>query len=243
MKNIYSFLAVLFLSILFVSCKSEEKAKDFKSLTDNYFKEKNNFNPLEATLLGQSEYNDKLVFEMTDTFRSDKKAFLEKYLEELKSIDFDTLTEEEKISFDIIKWEAETGLSLLEQNGNLTPINQFEGTHLTMGQLASAESAQPFKTVEDYKKFHKRLDLYTVWIDSAIVYMKKGINKNVVLPKALALKVVPQFESLITPKIEDNLFYSSCKKFPSEFTQQQKDELSKKYSTTISEKLVPQFFK
>ena len=69
------------------------------------------------------------------------------------------------------------------------------------------------------------------------------MEKNVVLPKTLAAKVVPQFETLITPKAEDNLFYSSCKKFPTEFTQQQKDELSKKYAATISEKLIPQFQK
>jgi len=243
MRKIYSFSAIVILSLLFVNCKSDEKPQDFKSVTENYFKEKNELSPLEATFNGQNEQNDKLVFEMTDAYRSKKKAFFEKYLSELKNIDFDKLSEEEKNSYDIIKWEAEVGISLLEQNGNLTPINQFDGTHLTMGQLASAESAQPFKTVDDYEKFHKRLDLYTVWIDSAIVYMKKGMDKNVVLPKALAAKVVPQFETLITPKAEDNLFYSSCKKFPTEFTQQQKDELSKKYAATISEKLIPQFQK
>ena len=243
MRKIYSFSAIVILSLLFVNCKSDEKPQDFKSITENYFKEKNELSPLEATFNGQNEQNDKLVFEMTDAYRSKKKAFFEKYLSELKNIDFDKLSEEEKNSYDIIKWEAEVGISLLEQNGNLTPINQFDGTHLTMGQLASAESAQPFKTVDDYEKFHKRLDLYTVWIDSAIVYMKKGMAKNVVLPKSLAIKIVPQFETLITPKAEDNLFYSSCKKFPTEFTQQQKDKLSKKYAATISEKLIPQFQK
>jgi uncharacterized protein (DUF885 family) len=243
MRKIYSFSAIVILSLLFANCKSDEKPQDFKSITDNYFNEKNELSPLEATFNGQTEQNDKLVFEMTDAYRSKKKAFFEKYLSELKKIDFDKLSEEEKNSYDIIKWEAEVGISLLEQNGNLTPINQFDGTHLTMGQLASAESGQPFKTVEDYEKFHKRMDLYTIWIDSAIVYMKKGLAKNVVLPKALAVKIVPQFEALITPKAEDNLFYSSCKKFPAEFTQQQKDELSKKYAATISEKLIPQFQK
>lgn len=243
MKKIYSFSTVLFLSILFVSCKSEEKSQDFKSITKSYFEGKNELNPLEATMIGQSAFNDKLVFEMTDSHQAKKKAFFEKYLSELEKIDFEKLSDEEKISFEIIKWEAEIGISLVEQNGNLMPINQFDGTHLAMGQFASAESAQPFKTVEDYDKFHKRLDLYTVWIDSAIVYMKKGMDKNVVLPKALTVKVIPQFESLITTNVEDNLFYSSCKKFPAEFTQAQKDELSKKYASTISEKLIPQFQK
>ena len=69
------------------------------------------------------------------------------------------------------------------------------------------------------------------------------MQEKVVLPKALTVKLIPQFEELITPKVEDNLFYSSCKKFPSNFTEEQKSTLSKQYATAISEKLVPKFQK
>lgn len=243
MKNIYHFSTMLLLSLLFINCKSEQKTQDFTAITDAYFDGKNELNPLDATFNGQSEYNDQLVFEMTETYRNKRRAFFEKFATELKTIDTTQLSEEEKISYDIIKWELEIGLSLLEQNANLIPIHQFDGTHLTMGQFASAESAQPFKTEKDYKNFLKRIDLYTIWLDSTMVYMKKGMQEKVVLPKALTIKLIPQFEELITPKVEDNLFYSSCKKFPSNFTEEQKSTLSKQYVTAISEKLVPKFQK
>ena len=87
------------------------------------------------------------------------------------------------------------------------------------------------------------MDAYAVWIDSAMVYMRKGMKEKVVLPKALTEKVIPQFEEVITPKTEDNLFYSSCKKFPADFTEAQKEKLSKEYVQVISEKLMPQFQK
>jgi len=243
MKNLYTISALLFLSLLFVNCKSEKKTEDFKAITSSYFDEKNALNPLEATQNGQNKYDDQLVFEMTDSYRKKRMAFYEKYLNELQSIDTTQLSDEEKISYDIIKWESEVGTSLLQQNANLMPINQFEGTHLTMGQFASAESAQPFKTEKDYKNFLKRMDLFSVWIDSAMVYMKKGIQEKVVLPKALAEKITPQFESIITPKVEDNLYYSSCKKFPATFTEEQKSNLSKAYANVITNKLMPQFQK
>ena len=229
--------------MLFVNCKSEQKTKDFKAITDSYFDEKNALNPLDATQNGQNKYDDQLVFEMTDSYRKKRSAFYEKYLNELQSVDTTQLSAEEKISYDIIKWESEVGTSLLKQNANLTPINQFDGTHLTLGQFASAESAQPFKTEKDYKSFLKRINLFAVWIDSAMVYMKKGMQEKVVLPKALAEKVVPQFESIITPKVEDNLYYSSCKKFPSDFTEEQKNNISKEYAAAISDKLMPKFQK
>lgn len=227
-----------------IGCKSEEKKTvDFKSITDAYFKEKNGLNPLEATQNGQSDFNDQLVFEMTDSYRKHKKEVFEKVVKDLNSVDYETLSNEEKNSFDIMKWEADIELDLLKQNANLTPIQQFWGTHITMAQYAAGESAQPFKTQKDYTNFLKRIDLYSVWIDSAIVYMKKGIDEKVVLPKVLAEKVVPQFEALITPNVEDNLFFSSVKKFPADFTETQKSDFSKKYATSITEKLVPQFEK
>ena len=243
MKNVYHFSMMIFLSLLFINCKSEKKTQDFTAITDSYFDGKNELNPLDATLNGQNEYNDQLVFEMTDTYRNKRRAFFEKFATELKTIDTTQLSIEEKNSYDIIKWETEIGLSLLEQKANLIPIHQFDGTHLTIGQFASAESAQPFKTEKDYKNFLKRIDLYSIWLDSTMVYMKKGMQEKVVLPKALTVKLIPQFEELITPKVEDNLFYSSCKKFPSNFTEEQKSTLSKQYATAISEKLVPKFQK
>lgn len=243
MRNLYLFSSTILSSLFFVSCKTEEKQGDINAIAKTYFDYKNALNPLEATQNGQSQFNDQLVFEMTDSHRKKQAEFYAKYEKELASIDTTSLSEEEKNSFDIISWEITIGKDLLKQNANLTPIHQFWGTHLTMGQYASAESAQPFKTEKDYQNFLKRMDAYTVWIDSAMVYMKKGIQEKVVLPKALAEKIIPQFQDVITPNVEDNLFYSSCKKFPADFTQEQKDQFSKAYADLINTKLTPQFQK
>lgn len=243
MKKIKLISSLLFFSLLFVNCKSDKKSVDFKKLTASYFDEKNALNPLDATLNGQNKYNDQLVFEMTDSYRAKKKSFFEKYLSELQNVDTLNLSDEEKNSYDIIKWEAEVGILVLNQNANLTPIHQFDGVHLTMGQFASGESAQPFKTEKDYKNFLKRMDLYSVWLDSAMVYMKKGMDQKVVLPKALSEKVLQQFDNMITEKAEDNLFYSTIKSFPASFSDTQKETLKKEYTATISEKLIPRFQK
>lgn len=244
MKKI-TLLAAVILSLLFVQCKPDRKEQttDFKKITDAYFDEKNTLLPLEATLNNQSKFNDQLQFEMTDSYRKKQAAFFDKYENELASVEFENLSDEEKNSYDIIKWEVSVGQELLKQQANLMPVHQFWGTHLTMGQFASGESGQPFKTYKDYQNFHKRMELYAVWIDSAIVYMKKGIDKGVVLPKALTLKIAPQFDDMVTPNTEDNLFYSTIKKMPADFTAGQKDEIKKQYTATINEKLVPQFRK
>lgn len=243
MRKLYLFSTLIITSLLLVNCKSEEKSGDINTIVKSYFNDKNALNPLEATLNGQTEFNDQLAFEMTDSHRNKQAVFYDKYEKELATVDTTALSEEEKNSFDIIAWEVSIGKDLLKQNANLMPIHQFWGTHLTMGQFASGESAQPFKTVKDYQNFLKRMDNYSVWIDSAMVYMKKGIQEKVVLPKALAERIVPQFQEVITPKTEDHLFYSSCKKFPASFSPMEKNKLAKAYAKVINTKLNPQFEK
>lgn len=243
MRNLYSFSMAILLTIFLTGCKSEDKNGDIKAITKTYFEDKNALNPLDATQNGQSQFNDQLVFEMTDSHRKKQAEFYTKYENQLTTVDTTSLSEEEKNSYDIMAWEIAVGKEMLQQNANLMPIHQFWGTHLTMGQYASAESAQPFKTEKDYQNFLKRMDAYTVWLDSAMVYMKKGIKEKVVIPRVLAEKIVPQFQDLITPKVEDHLFYSSCKKFPADFSTGQKEQFSKAYAALITEKLNPQFEK
>ncbi len=237
MKNLIQILAFL---LLLTSCQKSQN-DNFTTLTESYFDDKNALNPLDATQNGQSQYDDKLQFEMTDSYRASQASFYKKYESQLATIDQKSLSDEEKTSFDIISWEIEVGKQMLQQNSNLMPIHQFWGTHLTMAQFASAESAQPFKTEKDYLNFQKRMDLYVDWIDSAMVYMKKGISKGVVLPKALSQKLVPQFEEMCTNDIKDNLFYSSINKMPANITAPAKLAITASYTKTINEKLVPKF--
>ncbi len=239
-KIVFPFVLLIF-SLLLIQCKSDAKQNDFKTLTSNYFNDKNKLNPLDATVNGQNQFNGQFVFEMTDSYRKQQYDFFQKYQKELSQFKKESLTEEEQNSYEIIKWELEIGQTLLEQPTNLIPMNQFWGTHLTMAQFASGTSAQPFKTEKDYTNFLKRMESYAVWLDSAMVSMKKGMQQKIVLPKALTIKMIPQFEEMITPKVQDNLFYSAIKIFPASFTADQKKKLTQEYTTVIETKLMPKY--
>ena len=226
-----------------VNCKKQEETTNFTALTKSYFEDKNVLDPISATQNGQNEYNDQLQLDMTDGYRKAQAVFFDKYEKKLSKIDEKKLSEEEQNSYEIIKWEIQVGKELLKQPTNLMPIHQFWGTHLTMAQFGGGTSAQPFKTEKDYANFLTRMDKYSVWIDSAIVYMKKGIAKGVVLPKTLTEKVIPQFAEFETPKIEDNLFYGAIKIMPATFSDNVKKDLTAKYTAIIQQKLIPQYKK
>ncbi|MBG6109357.1 uncharacterized protein (DUF885 family) [Flavobacterium sp. CG_9.10] len=104
MKKLTAILITITCSFLLVNCKSDNKKEDFTALTKNYFDDKNVLDPLGATQNGQNEYNDQLQFDMTDGYRKSQAAFFDKYQKAIQTIDTTKLSEEEKNSYQIIKW-------------------------------------------------------------------------------------------------------------------------------------------
>jgi uncharacterized protein (DUF885 family) len=241
MKN-RTLATALFISILLLNCKQENKKNEaFAQLTASYFDDKNALDPLSATQNGQKQYDAELELDMTDAYQTKQKNFIEKYENALKKIDTAALNKEEKVSYKIMQWETSLGKEFLaHETLRYLPLDQFSGQHLTMGQFAGGESAQPFKTIKDYDNFHSRLEKYSVWLDSAMVYMQKGIEKKIVLPKKLTLKLIPQFESIITTNAEENLYFTTLKKMPTTFSATEKAALIIKYKTLIEKTIIPQ---
>src|SRR6185436_9840732 len=133
---------------------------------------------------------------LTETFRESERAFYHKYLAALKNFNRDELSAEDRVSRDIVKWECEVRLEQLRYPTHLLPINQFWSLHLDIGQWAGGASAQPFKTVQDYENWLKRLDAFAQWCGTAVENMRKGMKQGYVLPKALTKKVIPQMTAM-----------------------------------------------
>lgn len=125
----------------------------------------------------------------------------------------------------------------------MIPFQQFWGLPLTMGQLGSGESYQPFVTVQDYRNWLGRIEGFTKWTDSAIQNFEQGLRSGVVLPKVLVEKMIPQMEKLVTADPEKSLFWGPINKFPSSFSRTEKNELKDLYKKAILTQVNPSFQK
>ena len=246
-------ITILLAVILFAACKNEIKEKegtktdntvstDFNKMLDNYYEEGLKLNPLNATFSGDTRYNDGFPDFLSDEYATELKNHYTTYKEEASKFDDAALSETEKMSKDILLWECNINMETLTfKNDTYLPINQMWTVNLIMGQLASGSSAQPFKTVEDYNNWLKRLDGYVVWLNSAESRMKEGMTEGYVLPKSLIIKVVPQLKAMTEPILDKNLFYSPVKNFPKTFSEEDKKQLTEAYSKMVSEKIIPAY--
>ena len=73
--------------------------------------------------------------------------------------------------------------------------------------------------------------------------MRQGMKEKVVLPKPLAEKLLPQFQTHIVEKPEESLFWGPIAQLPESFSDEQKAQLTSAYTAMISERLVPAYQK
>ena len=247
MRQIFPYFCLL---ILLPSCKlmpktapAKEDSKELNKLFSDYYEGRLKLFPLDATQNGDARYNDLLPADFTDGYRDTLRNFYSNFREGIGRFDRAALSENDQLSYDILKWELGTKLEGLNFHGNYIPFNQFTGLPLTLGQLGSGESFQPFRNSKDHEDWIRRATAFGAWADSAIVYFRKGMAAKLVLPRALVIKMIPQLEAIASSPGEKNLFYGAVLKLNSLGDSTTAGRLKEEYMTLIRETIIPSYKK
>ena len=209
------------------------------SLLNRYQQERLPLFPLEATSAGDPRYNDQLPNTISQAYRASLRNFYTKYKQLLEQYDPAKLSDSELMSYNILKWECDINLGDLEYHKELLPINQFDCLPLLIGQYAGGTSAQPFQTARDYDNWLRRMDAFTIWCDTAIANMRRGMASGYVLPKALTIKIIPQMAGFNHGPARQHLFYSPVKQMPRNFSQADRQRLTTAYAKMVNEQIIP----
>jgi uncharacterized protein (DUF885 family) len=219
--------------------------QELPALFASYWETQSRLDPLGATTQGDNRFNNLLPNDQTQAFRDTLGTFYQDYLTRINKFDREKLSENDRISYDIFKYEMQERLAGLKLNTWMMPINQFWGLPLTLGQFGSGEGTQPFKTVQDYDNWLGRVKGFTVWADSAIGNMRRGLKAGVVLPRALVVKMIPQLRSkdIVVTDASKSIFYGPINKFPKDFSVADRKRISSAYQEAILTQLAPTYQK
>jgi uncharacterized protein (DUF885 family) len=132
-----------------------------------------------------------------------------------------------------MKYEMEMGLEGLKYPTHYMPITQFWSFTLELPQLGSGSGNQPFKTVQDYDNWLKRLAKFPEWVDTAIYNMHQGMKSGWVLPKSLVVKILPQLKDVVVSDDTASIFYGPIKTMPSGFSAAEQERLKAAYMRAI----------
>jgi uncharacterized protein (DUF885 family) len=211
------------------------------ALFDGYFEELLRQNPLLATSIGDPRYNDRFVVGIApEAIAADEKLQRES-LAAINAIDRSRLGPQDQLSYDIFRSAREREIAGFRFPDELLPLNQFYSTPNSFAQLGSGNGMQPFKTVQDYDNFLKRIDGFVAWGDQAIVNMREGVRRGYTLPRILAERTLPQLQAHIVAQPEDSLYWGPIRNLPESFPAADRERLTQAYRKSIQTKVVPTY--
>nr|WP_294942545.1 DUF885 domain-containing protein [uncultured Mucilaginibacter sp.] len=215
--------------------------KQLAKLFDNFYEGFLKLEPVLATYIGDSRYNDQFPNTLSAEHIKQESDFFQAYLDSVRTFNREELSDNDKLSYDIFVYETQINIEGVKYHLEYMPFNQMTAVPLTVGQLGSGGNAQPFKTVKDYNDWLKRLTAFAPWADTAIANFNKGIKTGVVFPRALVVKMIPQMQSFVVTDPTKSIFYDPIKNMPADFSAVDKKALTAAYKATIMNTAVPAY--
>ncbi|ATY32105.1 DUF885 domain-containing protein [Sphingomonas psychrotolerans] len=202
-------------------------------------------NPIEALFRGDMRYADQLGDNISDAYFDAERAAGEKDLAALGRIDRAALSPTDQLAYDIFKWQTELALrSLSAEILPLTvvrPIDHFTGLHVFYPDLASGQSAAPYKTVKDYQDSISRHHRYAWFIDAAIERFRQGMKSGVVQPKLVVRNVTDQLDLQLAQGVEGSTLYAPLKAFPADIPAADQARLRAETAAVIRDEIHPAY--
>ena len=156
-------------------------------------------NPLFASYTGDKRFNDKINPNTIDQFEKDRLSDLES-LKKLNSIDSDKLNPDNKLNYNLKKFDIESDLNL----------SQFPIYYLRLNQRGGIQSFYEtgnrlvYQSKKDYYDWLRRLNQFSENILNFLEINKQGLQNGYTQPKLVTQGVISQIDAIINSDINSN---------------------------------------
>ena len=217
----------------------------FRALLEDYWKDYLSLSPALALSVGDFSTEERFDDSLTDQWRAQMLSMLRRYSDALAKVDVARLSEDERISYDMLRYRLDSDLGFYGSRSfeisRLLPINQFQGLHVQYAVEAAGSGAFPYKTVGDYDKALVRADGFARWADAAIARMREGVAQNVVLPKLIVDRMLPQLQVHLHVAPESSQFWHPIEIMPAAIPADDRKRLAEAYRIKIAQVIQPAY--
>jgi uncharacterized protein (DUF885 family) len=190
-----------------------------------------------ASTIGDKRWNDKL----SDFSVEAVNAWLareQNWLLKLASIEPEGLSEEEKLSREMLMRRfLEDGEGARFKEWEM-PVNQMDGIQIDYPQLVAELS---FDTVKDYDDWIARLHAIPHAFTQVTTNMAIGVDDGRVPPKFLLEKVLEQVKEMAAQKPEETPFALPLKKFPASISAAEQTRIKTEMLAAITREVLPAY--
>lgn len=222
-----------------------ERQAPLRALLESFWSDSLQLDPSLALSVGDHCCEDRFDDSLTDEWRSRMLAMLRKYSEALAKIDRASLPEDDRLSYDLLQYRLDSDLGFYGSRSfeiaRLLPVNQFQGRHVQYAVESAGSGDYPYKTLTDYENALLRADRFAQWCDQAIARMRQGMAANIVLPRLIVERMLPQLRVHLGIAPEQTQFWHPIAAFPDSIAPADRARLTDAYRDKIEHVIQPAY--
>ena len=205
------------------------------ALFEDYYQTGLKNSPERATSYGDYRYNSQLgQYSLAEIARQHAEA--DDFLARLKAIPTDGMSDKDLLSHRVLENQLEREDVNYSLKNYEMPVNQQNGVHT---RLADLPLSVPFDSVQHYQDYISRLHQIPRVLDQTTEAMRQG-EKDALMPPKLVLEKLPgQCDGIVAA----NPFLLPTKKFPAEFSDQDKKRLTDEITKAVNDDVFPAYQK
>ena len=221
------------------SASIETNRKALNAVFADYWEDTLKHSPEFASTIGDKRYNDQ-ISDYSVKAVNDGLEREENFLMRLAAIDPAGLTDQEKISRELLLRHFAEDAEAADFKEWEMPVNQMGGVHTTYPQLVAQLS---FTTVKDYDDWIARLHAIPKAFDQVAANMSIGMDDHRVPPKYLLAKALEQVKSLASQKPEDSPLALPLKSFPATIKTAEQERIKAEMLHAITKEVLPAYLR
>ena len=225
MKNsVLSVLGIILLVTAIVIKFSENSEKELQKIINNY---------QEHEAYDSKEYP--LGLFTKDHYESEAK-FAQGLLNQLADLDTNALSENDLISYKLLKFELNDIIDYFNFERFLNPLLSDSGFHSSLNYMV-----RPLGSYSKVKEYLNKLNSLPEFVDQNLTNIRIGLEKGVSQPLVIFDGYESTYNDHITINHLDNYFYSPFKNLPNDISNIQEDSINRVAKLAIEQVVVPQF--
>jgi uncharacterized protein (DUF885 family) len=170
-----------------------------------------------------------------DHYESEAK-FAQGLLNQLADLDTNALSENDLISYKLLKFELNDIIDYFNFERFLNPLLSDSGFHSSLNYMV-----RPLGSYRKVKEYLNKLNSLPEFVDQNLTNIRIGLEKGVSQPLVIFDGYESTYNDHITINHLDNYFYSPFKNLPNDISNIQEDSINRVAKLAIEQVVVPQF--
>jgi uncharacterized protein (DUF885 family) len=193
-------------------------------------------NPLHASYLGDSRYDDRLP-DLSLAALEASNAADRRMLADIDAIPVAGLTPEDQLNRELFRRLYADSIAGYEWGTQYLPLNHMDGIQ----NLDQVTQLLPFATVKDYENWLARLGGFDVYMEQNIALMRAGIAKKIVQPRVIMERVPAQIATQLVDDPTASPYYAPFRTMPDSIPAAEQARLRAAATQSIATTLVPAY--